>query len=515
VIDEALPHSSVELGPEWALQSSTDWLEAMEATVSKALGEAQINPDAVIGIGIDFTASTVLPATAAGKPLRALDAYSSRPHAWPKLWKHHAAQAQADRVNELASERGEEWLPRYGGRLSSEWLIPKALEMLEEDPEIYEAADYIVEGADWVVWQLTDRLTRNSCTAGYKATWSRSNGFPPTAFLAELHPRLVNLYADKLAGPIVAPGERVGGLTEEWANRLGIAAGTPVAAPLIDAHAAVIGGGVTEPNVMYMIMGTSTCHLLMSEKEQFIRGVAGVVEGGILPRLFAYEAGQAGVGDIFAWFVENSVPPAYHAEAQARQLSLHDVLTEYAQKLEPGESGLLALDWWNGNRSTLMDADLSGLLLGATLATKPEDVYRALIEATAFGTRVIIEAFTDQGVPVDRIVAGGGLTQNQMLMQIYSDVIGRRIDVIGSELASALGAAMLGAVAAGSNSGGYDTLKEAAGNMAPTPTERYRWDSDHKSVYSILYAEYCRLYDYFGRGENDVMKGLREVRASH
>jgi L-ribulokinase len=447
--------------------------------------------------------------------LHVTEAYRDRPHAWPKLWKHHAAQAQADRVNELAAERNDEWLSCYGGRVSSEWLIPKALEILEEDPEIYRAAGRIVEAADWMVWQLTGRLKRNSCTAGYKANWRKPSGFPPTSLLRELHPRLVNLFEEKLKGPIVPPGERVGGLTETWAERLGMAVGTPVAAPLIDAHAAAIGGGVTEPDVMYMIMGTSTCHLLMSEEERPMPGIAGVVEGGILPGLFAYEAGQAGVGDVFAWFVDNAVPPTYHAEARSRGLSLHELLTEYAQDLKPGDSGLLALDWWNGNRSTLMNADLSGMLVGATLGTKPEDVYRALIEGTAFGTRVIIEAFTDHGVPVERIVAGGGLTQNPMLMQVYTDVIGRQIDVIGSELASALGAAMLGAVAAGADRGGYDTLREAATSMAPAPAGSYRCDSGHKSVYDVLFAEYQRLYDYFGRGENDVMKTLRDVRSLH
>jgi L-ribulokinase len=254
--------------------------------------------------------------------------------------------------------------------------------------------------------------------------------------------------------------------------------------------------------------------MLMSEREELVEGISGVVEDGIAPGLFGYEAGQAGVGDIFAWFVDNGVPPAYHREAGSRGVSLHAVLTERAQKRRPGENGLLALDWWNGCRSTLVDADLSGLLIGATLGTKPEDIYRALIEATAYGTRVIIEAFTQQGVPVEAIVAGGGLTQNPMLMQIYADVTGREIDVAGSGLASALGAAMLGAVAAGRAGGGHDTLAEAAAHMAPSPEDTYRPIAEHKPVYDLLYNEYRRLYDYFGRGDNDVMKVLRRARVS-
>lgn len=512
VLDEALPDGSVTLAPDWALQNSVDWLTTLEATVKAVLGEGGIASQDVVGIGIDFTACTVVPTTADGMPLHALEAYRHRPHAWVKLWKHHAAQSQADRVNELALERGEPWLARYGGKISSEWLIPKALHILEEDPEIYTTTDQLVEGGDWVVWQLTGKLARNACAAGYKATWHKAEGFPSAEFLAALHPDFAGLYRDKIQGPILPPGRRVGGLTEAWARRLGLTAGTPVAAPIIDAHAAVPGGGVTGPGTMYMIMGTSTCHMLMSESEKLVEGIAGVVEDGIVPGLFGYEAGQAGVGDIFAWFIQNGVPPAYHREAESRGVSLHDVLTDYAQQLRPGETGLLALDWWNGNRSTLVDAELSGLLVGATLGTKPEDIYRALIEATAFGTRIIIEAFTGQGVPVEAIVAGGGLTQNPLLMQIYADVTGRQIDVAGSGLASALGAAMLGAVAAGRAGSGYDTLAEAAANMAPSPEDSYRPVAEHKPVYDQLYSEYRRLYDYFGRGDNDVMKVLRRVR---
>ena len=453
-----------------------------------------------------------LPTTTDGIPLCTLDAYRRRPHAWAKLWKHHAAQPQADRVNELASARNEPWLARYGGKISSEWLIPKALQMLEEAPDLYAAADRIAEGGDWVVWQLTGRLARNACAAGYKATWHKVDGFPSTDFLAALHPDLTDLYRDKLAGPVIAPGQKVGRLTAQWAERLGLAEGTPVAVPIIDAHAAVPGGGVSGAGTMFMIMGTSTCHMLMAENEMLVEGIAGVVEDGIVPGFFGYEAGQAGTGDIFAWFVENGVPPAYHEEAACRGVSLHDVLAEKAATLRPGGSGLLALDWWNGNRSTLVDAELSGLLIGCTLATKAEEIYRALIEATAFGTRIIIEAFTEQGIPVGSIVTGGTLAKNALLMQIYADVTGREMAVAGAEQVTALGAAMLGAVAAGQSAGGYDSPGEAVAYMAPPPAEVYRPTPGHLAPYNTLYAEYRCLYDYFGRGENNVMKVLRSLR---
>jgi L-ribulokinase len=513
VIDEALPGDAEPLPSDWALQNPTDWLAALEATVLAVLAQSNAAPESVVGIGLDFTACTILPTIADGTPLCTLDAYRDRPHAWAKLWKHHAAQPQADRVNELAATRNEPWLARYGGKISSEWLIPKALQLLEEAPDLYHTADHIVEGGDWVAWQLSGTLARNACAAGYKATWHKADGYPSPDFLANLHRDLTGLYTKKIAGPVVAPGQRVGGLTAEWAARLGLVAGTPVAGPTIDAHAAVPGGGVGGPGAMFMIMGTSTCHMLMAGGEMPVEGIAGVVEDGIVPGFFGYEAGQAGSGDILAWFVEHSVPPAFHREAADRGLSLHDLLTEKASTLQPGQSGLLALDWWNGNRSTLVDAGLSGLLLGYTLGTRAEEVYRALVEATAFGTRVIIEAFTGQGIPVEAIVTGGSLTKNPMLMQIYADVTGREMAISGEEQASALGAAMLGAVAAGtaSEGGGYDSLPDAVVRMAPPPARVYRPIDANRAPYDALYAEYCRLYDYFGRGENDVMKILRHL----
>ena len=311
---------------------------------------------------------------------------------------------------------------------------------------------------------------------------------------------------------MVAPGTAVGRLTPQWAARLELSPGTAVAAPIIDAHAAVLGGGVAEPGTFVMMMGTSTCHLLMAERERPVEGMAGVVEDGIVPGYYAYESGQAAVGDLFAWFVHHAVPPSYHAEAAAREIPLQALLTSKAESFGPGQSGLLALDWWNGNRSTLGRTDLTGLLIGATLNTRAEEIFHALVEATAFGTRAIVESFTDQGLPVSSIVAGGGLTRNAMLMQIYADVTGRPIAIAGAPQASALGAAMLGAVAAGTSGGGYGSLREAVARMAPRPSQVFEPREDHRHTYDVLYGEYKRLYDHFGRGGNDVMKLLRERR---
>jgi L-ribulokinase len=287
-----------------------------------------------------------------------------------------------------------------------------------------------------------------------------------------------------------------------------------VAVPIIDAHAAVLGGGVAEPGPFVMTMGTSTCHLLLSDREEPVIGMTGVVEDGILPGLFAYEAGQAAVGDIFGWFVQHAVPASDHLEAQAQGITIHALLEQRAAAQRPGAHGLLALDWWNGNRSTLGDADLSGLIVGLTLATRAEDIYRALIEATAFGTRVILEAFLSRGLDITRVVAGGGLTKNALMMQIYADVLNRDVDVAGAPQASALGAAMLGAVAAGADAGGYNTLTEAAAHMAPPPIRTFVPLASHRDSYDRLYAMYLELYEQFGRGRHAaIMKTLRHLRA--
>jgi L-ribulokinase len=512
VIDRKLPGSQNVLPPDWALQDPSDWLEAMEVTALEVLKQGAIDPESVIGIGVDCTACTILPTTADGTPLAFIDEYLGEPHAWPKLWKHHAAWPQCERINRFATERQEPWLKRYGGAICSEWVMPKALQMLEESARIYQAADRIVEGGDWIVWQLTGELTRNSCAAGYKATWNKSEGFPSPEFLSLLHPGLSDLYTHRMAGQIRVPGSPAGNLSAEWGRRLGLPCGIPVAAAIIDAHSAILGGGIARPAVMFMIMGTSTCHMLMSEREVLVQGISGVVEDGIVPGLFGYEAGQAAVGDTLAWFVENAVPPVYANEAAGRNESVHDFMSARASALRPGQSGLLALDWWNGNRSIPSDAGLSGMLVGYTLTTRPEDIYRALVESTAFGARIIAENFIRSGVPVDEIMAGGGLTKNRFLMQIYADVIGRDITVSVEAHASGLGAAILGAISAGKGQGGYSSHAEAAACVAAHSGKVYRPIPGNKRIYDTLYTEYKRLTRHFGHGENDVMKILRRLR---
>ncbi len=514
VIDEKLPGTDVRLEPDWALQNPNDYVAAFVATVSAVVKKSGVHRRDIVGIGVDFTACTMLPTLIDGTPLCNVPELHGNPHAWVKLWKHHAAQSEADEINELARRRNEPWLARYGGKISSEWFFPKALQILHEAPDVYERADRFIEAADWIIWQLTGVETRNSCTAGYKAIWSKKDGFPSPDFFGALDPRMRHIVTEKMSEDILPLGSWAGGLTAKMAEATGLCPGTAVAVANVDAHVAVPAATVTETGRMVMIMGTSTCHMVMGDQVAMVPGMCGVVEDGILPNLYGYEAGQSCVGDHFAWFVDNCVPAAYQQEAVDLGVSIHQLLEQKASKAKPGESGLLALDWWNGNRSVLVDVDLTGLLIGQTLATRPEEIYRALIEATAYGTRIIIETFEENGVPVREIVAAGGLPErNRMLMQIYADVTGREFKVIGTTQAGALGSAMHGAVAAGAAAGGYESIIDAAKKMAHIKEESYVPIPENSRVYDSLYKEYVLLHDYFGRGANDVMKRLKRIKA--
>ena len=516
VIDHHLPapDEDVRLEPDWALQDPEDYLRTFQVTIPAVLAQSGVDPADVVGVGIDFTACTMLPTTADGAPLCTLQEYRREPHAWVKLWKHHAAQPEADRINAVAAERGELWLPRYGGKISSEWFYSKALQILDEAPQIYSAADRLIEAADWVIWQLTGDETRNNTTAGYKAIWSKQDGFPADSYFAALDPRFEHVVDDKMSRRISSVGQRAGELSARPAEWTGLRPGTPVAVANVDAHVAVPAATVTKPGTMVAIMGTSTCHIVLGDQTATVEGMCGVVEDGVVPGLFGFEAGQSGVGDIFAWFFDNAVPAGLCDLAGQRQVDVPGLLEQEAAKVRPGESGLLALDWWNGNRSVLVDGDLTGLLVGATLATTPPEIYRALMEATAFGTRVIIDAFESNGLAIDDIVACGGLPErNPLLMQIYADITGREFKLAASSQTPALGSAMFGAVAAGESGGGYDSIVEAAGRMARLHEESYRPDPKHRAVYDDLYADYRELHDYFGRAGNDVMKRLKAIRS--
>ncbi|CNF27869.1 ribulokinase [Mycobacterium tuberculosis] len=501
VIDERLP-SGERLPPDWALQAPADWVDVLRFAVPKALAVAGVPASQVIGIGTDFTACTVLPAAADGTAL--CERHPERPHAWPKLWKHHAAQPQADRINALAAERGEPWPQRYGGKISSEWQFAKALQLLEQDPDLYAEADRWIEASDWIVWQLTGTESRNICAAGYKGIY-QDGRYPSRDFLTGLNPGFAD-FTDKLGHDMAPLGGLAGTLTARAAGWTGLPEGIAVAVGNVDAHVTAAAADAVRPGQMVAIMGTSTCHVMSSDRLAEVPGMCGVVADGIVPGLWGYEAGQSGVGDIFGWFVDNCVPAYYSQVAAAEGRTVHEHLAALAEAQPVGRHGLVALDWHNGNRSVLVDHDLSGLIVGQTLATRPEDVYRALIEATAFGARMIVETFEASGVAVEELVVAGGLMKNTFLMQVYADVLRRPLSLIGSAQGPALGSAIHAAVAAGA----YPDITSAAAAMGRRVPSAYVPDRARADAYDELYAIYRALHDHFADGE--IMHRLRALR---
>jgi L-ribulokinase len=507
VVDRVLPDGRATLPPEWALQVPDDYVDVLRVAVPEAVRAAGIDPSDVVGIATDFTACTILPTLADGTPLCELPQYVGDPHAYVKLWKHHAAQPHADRINEVARERGEPWLARYGGLISSEWEFAKGLQLLEEAPDIYHATDHFVEAADWIVWQLCGTYVRNACTAGYKGIY-QDGAYPSPDFLTALNPGFSGFVTDKIGQPIAQLGDRAGSLSAQAAKWTGLPEGIAVAVGNVDAHVTAPAARAVEPGQMVAIMGTSTCHVMSSETVREVPGMAGVVDGGIVPGLWGYEAGQSGVGDIFHWYVNNCVPESYQKAARRNGQDLHEHLTELASKQRVGEHGLVALDWHSGNRSVLVDHELSGVMVGQSLATRPEDMYRALMEATAFGTREIIEAFDAAGVPVNELIIAGGLLKNPFLMQIYADVTKMPLSTITSSDGPAVGSAIHAAVAVGA----YPDIHAAAEAMGRVHKNMYRPIPGNAAAYDQLFEEYRLLHDYFGRGANEVMHRLKERR---
>ena len=504
VIDARLPATGEALPPDWALQDPEDYLDVLRGAVPQALADSGVDPSAVVGIGIDFTSCTMVPTLHDGTPLSRLPELAGRPHAYVKLWKHHAAQRQADRITALAQERGEPWLARYGGRISSEWQFAKGLQLLEEDPEVYVRAERWIEATDWVTWQLSGVETRNECTAGYKAIY-QDGEYPSKEYLAALNPDFGD-FVEKVEHPLSPLGTRAGGLTAEAAGWTGLPEGIAVSVGNVDAHVTAPAAKALEPGQLLAIMGTSTCHVMNGDQLGEVPGMCGAVMGGIVPGRWGYEAGQSGVGDIFAWFIANCVPASYREEAARRGVSLHDHLTRLAGDAPVGSHGLVALDWHSGNRSVLVDHELSGLVVGLTLATRPEEIYRALLESTAFGTRKIIESFEAAGLPVTEFVVAGGLLKNRVLMQMYADVTRLPLSVIGSEQGPALGAAMHAAVAAGA----YPDIEAASSAMGRVERGVYRPDEARTAAYDRLYEHYTTLHDTFGDGA--LMHSLRRIR---
>lgn len=513
VMEVCLPDGRTKLPPNWSLEYPGDYLEVLESVIPALLQKSGIEKEDIIGIGIDFTSCTVLPVDAEGIPLCMKEEYRDRRNAYAKLWKHHGAQAQADRVNALLAKWG--WMdePRFGGKISPELLIPKVMETLEEDPEIYAAAAELLEAGDWLTRVLTGSHKRSCSMAGYKAWWNGETGYPEKEFLRQLDERMENLAEEKLGAGVCGIGEAIGTLSESWAERLGLKPGIAVAPAVIDSHAGFPGSGISRKGQMMLVLGTSSVMLTLSEKPYSGKGVCGGVRDAIVPGFYALESGLASVGDLFRWFVENFVPVGYDKEAKDRNMDIHELLSEKAKELEPGESGLLALDWWNGNKTPFVDGNLQGALIGMNLNTRPEEIYRALIEATAFGTRMIKELFEEAGVEIQEVIASGGIaSKNPFLMQVYADVLGVNIRLAASDQAAALGAAVYAALSAGAKKGGYDSYAEAVQHMSRTKEQMYTCDTRRKEKYDRLYEFYQSFGRLMGETKRDLLSGLYRMK---
>lgn len=510
-IDRELPGSGERLPQDFCVFSPVDYRDALEYLLTNVWRQAGVRPEQVLAIGLDATACSPVAVDADMQPLCLQEQWAGEPHAWPKLWKHMTAQAEADRINQVALRRGEKFLQRCGNTSSAQFFFAKLLEVYRKAPQVYRAMDRFVNVADWLVWLMTGRYCSSVCTAGYKCFWG-PEGFPSNDFFEEVEPGFGTVVEEKVRLEVLPNGSAAGGLTEEMARLTGLCAGTSVAVSMIDAHVAVPAVGLTEGGGMMMTMGTSLCHLMISREGSFVPGIFGVVQDGIIPGFYGLEAGQASVGDVYDWFVHNAAGGEAARKAAQTGQDMFQVLTEDALKLQPGESGLVALEWWTGNRSILNNANLSGMILGLSMTTKPHEIYRALVEATAFGTRVIVDNFEKHGVPVERVVACGGLSRkSRLVMQVFADVLGRDIEISNIKESTALGSAMYAMVSLGREKGGYDTLEEAVQALIRPAEVVYHPNPANKPVYDKLYSIYCQLHDYFGREHSDLMNDLKTL----
>ncbi|HJS95374.1 MAG TPA: ribulokinase [Solirubrobacteraceae bacterium] len=497
VIDQKLPSTGERLPHDYALQDPDDWVKVLEQGIPSVIKESGVDAEQVVGLGIDFTSCTVLPTTGDGTPLCTLEEWRERRHAWPKLWKHHAAQPVADRLNEVALERGEDFLARYGGRISSEWYFPKLIEVWLEDRDVYDACAAFIEATDWIVWWLTGSQVRQTATAGFKAMWSPEEGLPPVEYFTAAYPGF-DKPGEKLGDTFVPLGSRAGTLRPEIARKLKLSESTAVAVGNVDAWVSVPGVGVEDPGTFVIVIGTSICDMIVHPEETRLPGVTGVVKDGILPGLYGYEAGQAAVGDMLAWFVDDL----------AQDPDSYGDLEQAAAKLKPGETGLVALDWWNGNRTILADADLTGAIFGLTLQTRREEIYRALLESIAFGSRRIMDNFEEHGLVLSEIVACGGIAERSpLMMQLLADTSGRRVHVPEIAEIPARGAALFGAVAAGV----FDDIGSAIEATRPKKVRTYEPDLEAKKTYDRVYEIYRTLYEFLGRSEVRLLHELKRI----
>ena len=504
VMDKCLPDGT-PLPFGFQLQHPADYVYALEMSVTRALQQSGIDPAQVVGMALDFTGSTVIPLDKNGVPLCEREDMRSRPHAYVKLWKHRTAQKEADLLTALCQKYQPDMLNEYGGRVGSEALFPKVLQVIEEDPGVFALTDQFVEGGDYMLRVLTGESVRCTSMAALKAFYRKGKGYPD--FLKEAHPAFDHPENTFLRGRMCDPSEIAGYLTPEMACKLGLPAGIPVAGGHYDAHAAMYAVNVRGEGDAMMTLGTSSGLIFCDRRKSFVQGAVTTVWEADLPGTYGYASGQAAFGDMLGWYVNRAVPPQVTQDAQKAGLDVHAFLSREAEKLRPGESGLVALDWWNGARSCLMDGELSGLMLGMTLQTTPAHIYRALLESLAFGMRRMLDSYRDAGFDIRLLCACGGISlKNPFFMQMLSDVTHLPIRTSKPAPAAAVGACMLAATAAGE----YKTLWDAMEHMNCLDEGMYHPNADNARLYDRLYAEYLVLHDAFGL-ENNVMKRLRKL----
>jgi len=512
-----------DANPNLARQDPAEYIKGIIIAVKRIIlkarkNEKKFDPSQVIGLGLDTTGSTPIPVDENVRPLSMSKEFKNNPNAQAWLWKDHTGHEEAVEITALAAKEHPEYIAKCGGTYSSEWFFSKILHCLRTDSKVFDAASSWVECCDYIPALLTKTtkpglVKRSRCAAGHKAMFNDLwGGLPSEDFLTKLHPKLDKLRS-RLYEKTYTVGIPAGNLSREWARKMGLPPGIPVSVGAFDAHLGAVGAGVS-PEKLVKIIGTSTCDICVWPNDQRLAdvpGLCGIVDGSVLPGYFGLEAGQSAVGDIFNWFVNYLQPGGAKSGS-------HEALTKKAAKLMPAQSGLLALDWNNGNRTILVDQRLTGLMLGQTLKTKPEEVYRALIEATAFGALTIIQRFEEYGIKISEIINCGGIAEkNRLVMQIYADVIGKEMKIAPSAQTCALGAAIAGSVVAGKEHGGYDNFSEAQAAMCEVEKKVFRPNAENHKIYKELYRLYCQLHDAFGKKEwsgtlYNVMKDLLALR---
>ena len=492
-----------KLPQSFALQNGNDYMEVIETGIPAILEKTDISPSEIVGIGIDFTSSTVIFVDEQMEPIHNKAGFQDNPHAYVKLWKHHGAQDEADLLFKTALEAKNRWLGYYGFNVSSEWMIPKIMEVNNKAPEVMAVTANIMEAGDWIVNRLTGQNVRSNCGLGFKSFWEEETGFHYDLF-DKVDSDLSDIVRTTVDAPVVNIGDSVGTLSKEMADKLGLSQDTQVSPFIIDAHASLLGIGSEKDKEMTMVMGTSTCHLMLNKEQHKVPGISGSVKGAIIPDLYAYEAGQTAVGDLFE-YIAKQAPYDYVKVAESRGISIFDLLNEKASKLYPGESGLIALDWHNGNRSVLSDSNLKGSIFGMSLQTKHEEIYRAYLEATAFGAKMIMQQYQGWQMEVDHVFACGGIPKkNGLLMEIYANILNKKITIIDSEYAPAIGAAILGSICGGA----HPDFNSAIKAMKEPVLYQVEPDPQQVRIYKKLFSAYKELHDLHGYKKARIMRNV-------